>query len=101
MAFYLMTSSKKGVARISFTGPRSPTRSAWFLAHRIREAMRDGWSSSPLWAAGVTCGSRRNLFCRRTKLTSQPTLTKEGKPYKYPKMAPDWPLNYRSCRARR
>jgi transposase-like protein len=51
-AVYLMSCSKKGVSahqlhrilEISY-------KSAWFLAHRIREAMRDG-SQSPLGGAG-------------------------------------------------
>ena len=43
MAFYLMSASKKGVQPISFTARSALTyKSAWFMCHRIREAMRDG-----------------------------------------------------------
>ncbi|MEH6790030.1 IS1595 family transposase [Parasphingorhabdus sp.] len=42
-ATYLMTSSKKGVSAHQLHRTLEITyKSAWFLAHRIREAMRDG-----------------------------------------------------------
>ena len=43
-AIYLMCSSKKGVsAATSFTAPSACTlKTAWFMSHRIREAMRLG-----------------------------------------------------------
>src|SRR3546814_10629205 len=42
-ALYLMTSSKKGVSAHQLHRVLEITyKSAWFLAHRIREAMRDG-----------------------------------------------------------
>lgn len=42
-AVYLMTSSKKGVSAHQLHRTLEITyKSAWFLAHRIREAMRDG-----------------------------------------------------------
>ena len=41
-AIYLMTSSKKGISSHQLSRTLGVTvRSAWFLAHRIREAMRD------------------------------------------------------------
>jgi transposase-like protein len=42
-AFYLMTSSKKGVSSVQLHRTLGiPYKSAWFLTHRIREAMRAG-----------------------------------------------------------
>ena len=41
-AIYLMTSSKKGISSNQLSRTLGVTvRSAWFLSHRIREAMRD------------------------------------------------------------
>src|ERR1700738_1667795 len=43
MAFYLMASSKKGVsAHQLHRALNVDYKSAWFMCHRIREAMRDG-----------------------------------------------------------
>ena len=40
------------------------TRSAWFLAHRIREAMRTGSLAPPMGGTGRVVGSRRDLHRR-------------------------------------
>jgi hypothetical protein len=46
--FHLMTSSKKGVSAHQLHRTLGITyRSAWFMAHRIREAMRDGGLKPP------------------------------------------------------
>ena len=47
LAFYLMNSSKKGMSAPP-TAPdaRHHVQDAWFLAHRIREAMRDAATCS-------------------------------------------------------
>ncbi|MDT8758194.1 IS1595 family transposase [Sphingomonas psychrotolerans] len=51
-AVYLMTSSKKGVSAHQLHRMLEVTyKTAWFLAHRIREAMRDG-DLSPFGAGG-------------------------------------------------
>lgn len=43
MAFYLMSSSKKGVSAHQLHRSLGlDYKYAWFMAHRIREAMRDG-----------------------------------------------------------
>jgi transposase-like protein len=43
LAFHLMTSSKKGVSAHQLHRTLGITyRSAWFMAHRVREAMRTG-----------------------------------------------------------
>jgi transposase-like protein len=53
MAFYLMASSKKGVSAHQLHRALGLSyQTAWFVGHRIREAMRgDGWSS-PLGGSG-------------------------------------------------
>ena len=51
-AVYLMTSSKKGISAHQLHRTLEITyKSAWFLCHRIREAMRDG-SLAPLGGTG-------------------------------------------------
>lgn len=53
MAFYLMASSKKSVnAHQLHRALDLDYKSTWFLAHRIREAMREGGSESPLGGSG-------------------------------------------------
>src|ERR1043165_2635774 len=62
MAFYLMASSKKGISAHQLHRTLGVDyKSAWFLCHRIREAMRDGGLSTgftgPLGGAGKEpCG---------------------------------------------
>jgi hypothetical protein len=51
-AVYLMTSSKKGISSHQLHRTLEITyKSAWFLTHRIREAMRDG-TLAPMGGAG-------------------------------------------------
>jgi transposase-like protein len=53
MAFYLMSSSKKGVSAHQLHRALDlDYKSAWFMAHRIREAMREGEIDSPLGGGG-------------------------------------------------
>jgi transposase-like protein len=52
-AFHLMASSKKGVSAHQLHRMLGITyKSAWFMAHRIREAMKDDGSSGPLGGEG-------------------------------------------------
>jgi transposase-like protein len=52
-AFYLMASSKKGVSSHQLHGALGVTyKTAWFLSHRIREAMRAGGLMSPMGGNG-------------------------------------------------
>lgn len=49
MALHLMTSSKKGVSSLQLSRELGITmKSAWFLSHRIREAMRTDGPQEPL-----------------------------------------------------
>jgi len=53
LAIRLMCSSKKGVSAHQLHRTLGITyKSAWFLAHRIREAMTDGGSAAPLGGVG-------------------------------------------------
>lgn len=55
-AVYLMTSSKKGISAHQLHRTLGITyKSAWFLAHRIREAMRSG-DLAPFGSAGTPVG---------------------------------------------
>jgi transposase-like protein len=52
-AFYLMSSSKKGVSSHQLHRALGITyKSAWFLSHRIREAMREGGLLPPMGGGG-------------------------------------------------
>jgi transposase-like protein len=54
-AFFLMTSSKKGMSSHQLHRALGITyKSAWFLTHRIREAMRSGGLLPPMGGAGKT-----------------------------------------------
>lgn len=49
MAIHLMTSSKKGVSSLQISRELGITvKSAWFMTHRIREAMRDDGPRDPM-----------------------------------------------------
>jgi transposase-like protein len=54
-AFFLMSSSKKGMSSHQLHRALGITyKSAWFLSHRIREAMRSGGLLPPMGGAGKT-----------------------------------------------
>jgi transposase-like protein len=54
-AFFLMASSKKGVSSHQLHRALDITyKSAWFLTHRIREAMREGGLLPPMGSGGKT-----------------------------------------------
>jgi transposase-like protein len=84
--FYLMCSSKKGVSAHQLHRTLNITyRSAWFMAHRIREAMRAG-GLTPLGGNGSIVEADETYFGniekakRRTKTTSGRPFTKSGRP---------------------
>src|SRR5262245_49720257 len=61
-AVYLMSCSKKGVSAHQLHRILEITyKSAWFLAHRIREAMRDG-SLAPMGGAGSIVEADETYF---------------------------------------
>lgn len=55
--FYLMCASKKGMSAHQLHRALGITyKSAWFMAHRIREAMRVGGLAVPMGALGIPAG---------------------------------------------
>ena len=82
MAFYLMCSSKKGVSAHQLHRALGlDYKSAWFLAHRIREAMRDGGMGPFRWPGRFGhCRSRRNLF-RQPAKSKRRKMTTAGRPF--------------------
>ena len=87
MAFYLMCSSKKGVSAHQLHRALGVDyKSAWFMCHRIREAMRDGGlgplggpDGSGIVEADETYFGNIPESKRRTKTTSGRPYTKGGK----------------------
>jgi transposase-like protein len=86
MAFYLMSSSKKGVsAHQIHRALNLDYKSAWFMCHRIREAMRDGGFTNPMGGEGKIVEADETYYGPidkakvRTKTTSGRPFTKSGK----------------------
>jgi transposase-like protein len=86
MGFYLMASSKKGVSAHQLHRALGlDYKSAWFMCHRIREAMReDGFS--PLGGGGGIVEADETYFGQ----TEEPTVSKQRKdrPYRYARKGP-------------
>jgi transposase-like protein len=77
-AIYLICSSKKGVSSNQLHRTLGITlKSAWFLSHRIREAMKDG-SLSPLGGEGATVEADETYIGRNSK----PRVNKRGGEHK-------------------
>jgi transposase-like protein len=69
-AFFLMSSSKKGISSHQLHRALGITyKSAWFLTHRIREAMRSGGLLPPMGGAGKVVESDETYIGR---LAGQP-----------------------------
>jgi transposase-like protein len=85
-AFYLMASSKKGVSSHQLHRALGVTyKTAWFLSHRIREAMRNGGIVSPMGGEGSIVEADETYFgpvakdkVRKTTTMGRP-FTKSGK----------------------
>jgi transposase-like protein len=79
MAFYLMSSSKKGISSHQLHRALSlDYKSAWFMTHRIREAMRVG-GFSPLGGEGEIVEADETYYGK----TEQPRVSPQrlGRPY--------------------
>ncbi|HHY49949.1 MAG TPA: IS1595 family transposase [Alphaproteobacteria bacterium] len=78
-AIFLMASSKKGISTQQLHRTLGVTlKTAWFMSHRIREAMREG-GLGPLGGNGSIVEADETYF---GKTAEQPTVTAQGKPYK-------------------
>lgn len=80
-AVYLMSCSKKGVSAHQLHRILGVTyKTAWFLAHRIREAMRDG-TLAPMGGAGGVVEVDETYFGKQED--PQPSKARKGRPYIY------------------
>jgi hypothetical protein len=80
MAFYLMSSSKKGVsAHQLHRSLNLDYKSAWFMCHRIREAMRDG-DFEPFGGGGGIVEADETYFGKTEE--PRPSPQRKGRPYK-------------------
>lgn len=87
LATFLLTSSKKGMSAHQLHRMLGVTyKTAWFMAHRIREAMKeDVKSSGPIGGEGKTVEADETYFGSREDGYVSPQ--RKGRPYKYPKKA--------------
>lgn len=78
MAFYLMSSSKKGIsAHQLHRALNVDYKSAWFLCHRIREAMREGVGpKNPMGGSGKIIEADETYFGSKDVIRKR---TKRGK----------------------
>lgn len=77
-AIFLISSSKKGISSNQLSRTLEITlKSAWFLSHRIREAMRDG-SFAPLGGNGAIVEADETYYGNKK---DKPTLTTSGRPF--------------------
>lgn len=87
LASHLMASSKKGMSAHQLHRMLGVTyKTAWFMAHRIREAMKeDVQSSGPLGGEGKIVEADETYFGKREDRYVSPQ--RKGRPYKSKKMA--------------
>lgn len=78
-AIFLMASSKKGISANQLHRTLGVTlKTAWFMAHRIREAMRDG-GLGPIGGEGKTVEIDETYYGK--KAGPAPTVTTSGRPF--------------------
>jgi len=78
-AIFLMASSKKGISSNQLHRTLGVTlKTAWFMAHRIREAMREG-NLSPLGGNGQIVEADETYFGKQDN--PQPSPQRKGRPY--------------------
>jgi len=81
-AFALMTASKKGMSAHQLHRQLGVTyKSAWFLAHRIRESMRNGGLLPPMGGEGKVIEADETYYGAPDKPRVSPRREKEGRPY--------------------
>lgn len=81
-AFALMTASKKGMSAHQLHRSLKVTyKTAWFLAHRIREAMREGGlTPPPMGGEGKTVEADETYYGKLD--TARVSKQRKGRPYK-------------------
>ena len=76
---YLMSSSKKGISAQQLHRTLGVTlKTAWFMSHRIREAMRDG-TLAPIGGAGIYVEADETYFGKKAK--PEMSASRKGRPY--------------------
>lgn len=83
LATHLMCASKKGISALQLQRELAlgSYRTAWFMAHRIREAMTDT-DTGPLGGEGKIVEADETYY---GKPAVAPALRTSGQPFKYPK----------------
>ena len=77
-AIFLMASSKKGVSSNQLHRTLGVTlKTAWFMSHRLREAMREG-NLGPLGGAGFTVEADETYYGPKNDQTDPPRRAAEG-----------------------
>jgi transposase-like protein len=81
MAFYLMCSSKKGISahQLYRSLGIGSYQSAWFMAHRIREAMRAGGLATPMGGEGGIVEADETYYGKVDE--PKPSKHRGGRPY--------------------
>jgi len=86
-AIFLMASSKKGISANQLHRTLDVTlKTAWFMAHRIREAMREG-GLGPLGGSGQIVEADETYYGKRETKNVSPQ--RRGRPYKQRSSAAD------------
>jgi transposase-like protein len=91
LAFHLLCSSKKGMSAHQLHRTLGITyRSAWFMAHRVRECMREGGLTPPIGGTGKTVEADETYHGKR----DEPRVSSQrgNRPYK---RSPRGPRNLR------
>jgi hypothetical protein len=80
MAVYLMSSAKNGVSAHELHRDLGITyKSAWFMCHRLREAMRSGGLLPPIGGTGKTVEADETYFGTIPKAEIMPSHGKPGR----------------------
>ncbi|HUO99368.1 MAG TPA: IS1595 family transposase, partial [Rhizomicrobium sp.] len=80
-AIFLLSSSKKGMSSNQLSRTLEITlKSAWFLSHRIREAMRDG-KLGPMGGEGQIVEADETYFGKVENEHVSPRRKSDGRPY--------------------
>lgn len=80
LGFWLMSSSKKGMSAHQLHRSLGITyKSAWFMAHRIREAMRAGGLTTPMGGDGGIVEADETYYGRREEPRMSPQ--RKGRPF--------------------
>lgn len=97
MATHLLCSSKKGMSASQLHRELGfgSYRTAWFMAHRIREAM-SGSGAGPLGGPGKIVEADETYFGKTAETKVSPQREKQGRPYKQGRGAGRGPKNKRA-----